>query len=69
MLHKLCLQLISNDYTKDCESSQTKNKTATMKIKRLRVIATEIFKTINNRNPSYIKAIFIPNSCTIDFLK
>lgn len=69
MLHKLCLQLISNDHTNDYESLQKKNKTTTIKIKRLRVIASEIFKTVNNMNPSYMKGIFIPNSCTIDLLK
>ena len=29
-----------------------------MEIKRLRTLATEIFKTINNINPSYMKNIF-----------
>ena len=31
-----------------------------MEIKRLRTLATEIFKTINNINPSYMKNIFTP---------
>ena len=30
----------------------------TMEIKRLRVLALEIFKTMNNINPSYMKDIF-----------
>ena len=33
-----------------------------MEIKRLRNLATEIFKTINNINPSYIKNIFTPKT-------
>ena len=31
-----------------------------MKIKRLRTLATETFKTINNINLSYMKNIFTP---------
>ena len=33
-----------------------------MEIKRLRTLATEIFNTINNINPSYIKNIFTPKT-------
>ena len=31
-----------------------------MEIKRLRVLAIEIFKTVNNLNPNYVKDIFTP---------
>ena len=31
-----------------------------MEIKRLRVVAIEIFKTVNNLNPNYTKDIFTP---------
>ena len=31
-----------------------------MEIKRLRVLATEIFKTVNNLNPNYMKDVFTP---------
>ena len=33
-----------------------------MEIKKLRTLATEIFKTINNINPSYMKSIFTPKA-------
>ena len=33
-----------------------------MSIKRLRVLAIEIFKTLNSFNPSYMKDIFTPKS-------
>ena len=33
-----------------------------MEIKRLRTLATEIFKTINSINPSYMKNIFTPKT-------
>ena len=35
---------------------------STMSIKRLRVLAIEIFKTLNSFNPSYMKDIFTPKS-------
>ena len=31
-----------------------------MEIKRLRVLAIEIFKTVNNLNPNYMKDVFTP---------
>ena len=33
-----------------------------MKVKRLRVLATEIYKTLNNLNPTYMKDIFKKSS-------
>ena len=39
-----------------------KNGTTTMKIKRLQTLATEVFKTINNINPLYMKNIFTPKT-------
>ena len=41
-----------------------KKRTCTMEIKRLRVSATEIFKTRNDINPSYVKNIFISKAIT-----
>ena len=31
-----------------------------MEIKRLRILTTEILKTVNNLNPNYMKDIFTP---------
>ena len=58
MLHKRFL----NDNVNEYESFLTKNETAAMEIKRLRVLATEIIKTLNNMNPDYTRDIFIPKS-------
>ena len=41
---------------------ETKNGTTTIKIKRLRTLANEIFKRINNINPSYTKNILTPET-------
>ena len=46
-------------YNNDYEALIKKDGTFTMKIERLRVLATEILKTINYINPSYMKNIFI----------
>lgn len=37
-----------------------KNETTIMETKRLQILATEIFKTVNDINSSYIKNIFTP---------
>ena len=34
-------------------------KKTSMKIKRLKILATELFKTVNTLNPSFTKNIFI----------
>ena len=54
-IQKLCLKLILDDYEYDYGTLIKKNGTTTMEIKRSRNLATEIFKTISNINPSYMK--------------
>ena len=39
-----------------------KSKQTNYRIRKLRILATEIFKTINNLNPPYMKAIFTLNT-------
>ena len=50
--------LILNDNTSDYQTLLEKSKKTSMKMKRLRNLATEIFKTVNNLNPSFMKNIF-----------
>ena len=57
-----CLGLVLDDYKSDNGNLIKKNGTTTMEIKRLQTLATEIFKTINNINPSYMKNIFTPKT-------
>ena len=52
--------MITDDYTSDYETQLEKNKTSTMSAKRMRSLATEIYKTINNLNPPFMKEIFTP---------
>ena len=54
--------LALDDYESDYGNLIKINCTTTMEIERLRTLATGIFKTINNINPSYIKDIFTPKT-------
>ena len=58
-IQKRCLRLELDDYESHYGNLIKKNGTTTMEIKRLRTLATDIFKTINNINPSYMKNVFI----------
>ena len=50
--------MILNDNTSDYQTLLEKSKNTSMEMKRLRNLATEIFKTVNNFNPSFMKNIF-----------
>ena len=50
--------LILNDNTSDYQTLLGKSKKTSMKMKRIRNLATEIFKTVNNPSPSFMKNIF-----------
>ena len=53
---KRYLRIILADYPSDYKIQ--KGKTSNMNAKRMRILATEIFKTINNLNPSFMKDTF-----------
>ena len=59
-IQKHCLRLVLDEYESDYGSLIEKNGTTIIQIKRLQTLATEIFKTINNISPSYMKNIFTP---------
>ena len=48
------------DYCSDYDVLLRKSGKVTIEIKRLKVLAIEIFKTVNNLNLNYIKDIFTP---------
>ena len=50
--------LILNENTSDYQILREKSKKISMKMKRLRNLATEMFKTVNNLNRSFMKNIF-----------
>ena len=54
-----CLRIIYNDYSSDYQTLLNLSQKPSMEIKRLRNLALEIFKTINDLNPSFTKSIFL----------
>ena len=50
--------MIRNDYDSDYETLLRISGTSTMQIKRIKQLAIEIFKTVNNLNPDFMKNIF-----------
>ena len=49
--------MIHNDYDSDYETLLKISETSTMQIKRIKQLAIEIFKTVNNLDPDFIKNI------------
>ena len=61
-MQKRCLRMVLDNYENDYDILLRKSGKVTMKIKQLRVLAIEIFKTVNNLNLNYKKSIFAPKT-------
>ena len=59
-IQKRCLRIVLDNYGSDYDVLLRKNGKVTMEMKRLRILTIEIFKTVNNLNPNYMKDIFTP---------
>ena len=59
-IQKRCLRIALDGYDSDYHVLLRKSGKVTMEITRLRVLATEVFKTVNNLNQNYKKDIFTP---------
>ena len=57
-IQKRCLRIILDDFTSDYETLLEKGNNSTTNLKRMKILATKIFKTIYNLNPSLMKGIF-----------
>ena len=57
-LQKRALRFLYNNYQLTYEELLDKANSSTMNVKRLRFLCVEIYKTINNLNPSFMKQIF-----------
>ena len=57
-IQKPCLRAILDDHISDYETLLGKGKTSTMNVKNMRILANEIFRTINNINLSFISDNF-----------
>ena len=57
-LHERCLRFLYKNATDSFEDLLVKTGKPSMELKRIRTLAIEIFKTLNDINPSYMKEIF-----------
>jgi len=57
-IQKRALRFLLNDYDSDYFALLEKSKKCTMEIRRIRVLALETFKSLNNLNPSFMKELF-----------
>ena len=57
-IQERALRLLHNDFASNYAELFKKSGRATMEIKRLRCLALEIFKVVNNLNPYYMKKVF-----------
>ena len=53
-----CLRLTLNDYKSDYKTLLDKSGKESMKIRRIKTLAIEIFRTVNELNPHFMKTIF-----------
>ena len=57
-IQERALRIHYNDVFSDCESILNKSGKSTMEVKRLRTLVLEVYETLNNMNPEYMKKIF-----------
>ena len=57
-LHKRALRFLLNDYVSSYEQLLEKSGKCNMNIRRLRFLCIEMYKTLNDLNPSFMKKIF-----------
>ena len=53
-----------SDYTSEYETLLEKGKASTLNVERMKILATDIFKTINSLNLSFMKDIL---TCKVNF--
>ena len=59
ILHKRALRIIHDDFSSPYETLLLYDNSTTIHKRNLQFLMTEMFKTINNENPSFIKEIFV----------
>ena len=59
LIRKMRMRIVLDDYESDYNIPLRKRGKVIMKIKRLGVLANEVFITVNNLNPNYMKDISI----------
>ena len=64
-IKKKALRFLFNDHESTYAQLLDKSKKPTLEVRKLRMLATEIFKTLNDLNPPYMKEIFTQNTIRI----
>ena len=57
-IQKRCLRVTLNDYKSDCKNLLDKSGKESMKIRRIKTLAIEIFKTVHELNPNFMETLF-----------
>ena len=65
-IQERAFRFLLSDYESTYDQILTKLNKSTLQIQRLRLLATEIFKTINNLNAPYMKEVFELNTRRAD---
>ena len=57
-IQERCLRILLNDFLSSYKTLLEKSGQPTMEVKRLRILAIEIYKTLNNLNPDFMRELF-----------
>ena len=58
-LHKRALQIIHDYFTSSYDDLRIKDNSATIQVRNLQFLMTGIFKMIHDKNPPFMKEIFV----------
>ena len=58
-LHERALQIIHNDYDSTSDYHDLRLKSVTIHKRNVQFLMTEIFSTVHDTNPSFMKEIFV----------
>ena len=57
-IQKRALRFLLNNYESDCKTLLKNFNKCTMEVRRLRTLALETFKALNDLNPAFMKNLF-----------
>ena len=65
-LHKMVLRLLYDDYTSNYEELLLKDDFVRVHVRNLQFLMTEIFKTIHDENPHFMRDVFVREDTRYD---
>ena len=60
-IQKRILRFVLNDYASNYETLLNKSRKCTIEVRRLQVLALEVFRSVNELNPVYMQSLFEKN--------